>query len=384
MNICIDTPQRDYLGLEVFDYLVGYWQYVTGYQQTPVITFGPIEPNKYNILFLSSTIDPNNDESGMSTIQYPSNVDQYDLIALDNGDEPFGVGDRMLYNILDTVPHARLLCNSILPADHPYKNRIINTSINWGHHRRYYVESVFPQSYELDDIYKPLTGMIYVNGRNRSVREFLTGVLQEHVPDMPHHNDLHNGIVDSIGQYFHETAEDTKFREWTNGSYANNKMNPMPPPKRWPPLPAGVEGRYGATFFEDRIIDVVRNNQTIVYPETTWQNGQIALTEKPLRCFINRKFSMPVGGAYTHQLYNDIGFKTVWHLLPPEHQKFDSILDHQARYVQQAKAIQWLWQNPEIFKSDLAEKILIDNQVRCMLISSQAGRELYNIINENS
>jgi hypothetical protein len=71
-------------------------------------------------------------------------------------------------------------------------------------------------------------------------------------------------------------------------------------------------------------------------------------------------------------------------LLPLEHQEFDSILNHQERYVQQAKAIQWLWQNPEIFRSDLADKILIDNQVRCMLISSQAGRELYDIINENS
>ena len=384
MNICIDTPHRDRLGLEVFDYLVGYWQYVTRYQQTPVITFGSPGPGKYNILFLTTAIDPHNEDLGMSTVQYPDNLDQYDLITLDNADEPFGVGDRMLYNILDTVPHARLLCNSILLDTHPYKNRIINTSVAWTHHRRYYIESVFPQSYELHDIYKPTTGMIYINGQNRSVREFLTRVLQEHVPDMPHHNDLHNGIVDSIGQYFHETVEDTKFREWANDTYANDIINPMPPLKRWPPLPAGVDGRYGTTFFEDRIIDSVRNNQTIVYPENIWQNNQISLTEKPLRCFINRKFPMPVGGAHAHQLFTTIGFKTAWHLLPPEHQQFDNILDHKERYVQQAKAIQWLWDHPEVFKTYFAEKILIDNQVRCMLISSQAGRELYNIINENT
>jgi hypothetical protein len=99
MNICIDTPHRDRLGLEVFDYLVGYWQYVTGYQQTPVITFGSPGPGKYNILFLTTAIDPVNEDQGMSTVQYPDNLDQYDLITLDNADEPFGVGDRILYHI---------------------------------------------------------------------------------------------------------------------------------------------------------------------------------------------------------------------------------------------------------------------------------------------
>ena len=92
---------------------------------------------------------------------------------------------------------------------------------------------------------------------------------------------------------------------------------------------------------------------------------------------------MPVSGAYTHQMYAEQGFQTAWHLLPLEHQKFDNILDHQERYIAQAKAIQWLWEHPEIFKFFVAEKILTDNQVRCMLVASQAGPELYRIINEN-
>ena len=93
---------------------------------------------------------------------------------------------------------------------------------------------------------------------------------------------------------------------------------------------------------------------------------------------------MPVSGAFTHQLYSELGFKTAWHLLPSQHQNFDSMENHVDRYLLQARAVRWLWENPEVFETNQARAMLIDNQVQCMLVSSQAGRELYNIINENT
>lgn len=372
MNICVDTDRQDYLGLEIFDYLVGYWQYVSDYQHIPNIIFGKPQSDTYNILFLYL---PN---------AAPDNLDQYDLVLLDNGDEPFGYGTDTIYQLLDQLPHAIFLCNSIVPDTHPLKAKILTTNIMWEKHRRFYTESVYPQRYEFTDSDQNLSPMIYINGRNRSVREFWTQTLLSCAKQVPHHNDLHRGSVTETYQCWHETSEDTKFRKWVNSTYANDVINSTPPEERWPPLPAGVAGRHGTILFEDRFIDAFRKHRTIIYPERTWLNYQVSLTEKSLKCFLHRKFPMPVSGAGTHEFYTKLGFKTAWHLLPPAHQKFDSIEDHADRYLQQAQAIKWLWDHPEVLFSDRAEKMLLDNQARCMLVSSQAGADLYNIINENT
>ena len=371
MNICVDTERQDYLGLEVFDYLVGYWQYVSDYQHTPTIVFAKPQSNSYNILFLH-----------MPT-SVPDNLGQYDLVLLDNGDEPFGRGTAAIYQILDTTPHSRLLCNSILADDHIMKSRVINSSIMWGTHRRYYTDPKFPQQYELNSSSEK-NSMVFINGRNSTSRRYWTEVLQHYAPEIPHHNDLHCGITNETYQCWHESPEDTEFRQTVNQQYVTDAVNSTPPEQRWPPLPAGVNGRAGATLFEDQFINAFREHKTIIYPETPWQNFQISLNEKSLKCFLHQKFAMPVSGAFTHQLYSELGFKTAWHLLPSQHQNFDSMENHVDRYLLQARAVRWLWENPEVFETNQARAMLIDNQVQCMLVSSQAGRELYNIINENT
>lgn len=371
VNICVDTERQDYLGLEVFDYLVGYWQYANDYQLTPTVIFGAPQPNSYNILFLHM---PNT---------VPDNLDQYDLVLLDNGDEPFGRGTAAMYQILDTVAHSRLLCNSILSTSHPMAPRVINSSIMWGTHRRYYTDPKFPQQYELNSGTEKHS-IVFINGRNSTSRRYWTEVLQHYAPEIPHHNDLHCGITNETLQCWHESLEDSEFRQAVNQKYTTGAVNNTPPEQRWPPLPAGVGGRYGATLFEDQFIPAFREHKTIIYPETPWQNYQLSLNEKALKCFLHQKFAMPVSGAGTHQLYADIGFKTAWHLSPPEHRGFDSIDNHFDRYQQQAQACEWLWQHPEVFQTAMAKQLLVDNQAQCMLTSSQAGLELYNIINENS
>jgi hypothetical protein len=372
VNICVDTERQDYLGPEVFDYLVGYWQYASDYQLTPTVIFSKPQANSYNVLFLY-----------MPEVM-PDNIDQYDLVLLDNGDEPFEYGTDVLYQLLTTVPYAKFLCNSLLPDWHPLKSKIITTNIMWEKHRRYYTESVFPQRYEFTNTNQHLDPIIYINGRNRSVREHWTRTLLSRADKVPHHNELHFGAVSTIYQCQYETTEDTDFRVWANSTYANDVINMLPPEDRWPPLPAGVAGRYGATLLEDRFIDAFRKHRTIVYPERTWLNHQVSLTEKSLKCFLHRKFPMPVSGAGVHQFYNKLGFKTAWNLLPPELQAFDDIKNHIDRYQKQAQAVNWLYDHSEIMFSEQAKSMLVDNQAQCMLTSSQAGQELYNIINENS
>lgn len=367
MTIRIHSDRQDYLGLEVFDYLMGYWQYVTDYQITPSIKFDLPAADSYNILFLSLPE------------RLPHNLDQYDLVLLDNTDEPFGRGTDAMLEIMNQAPHARLLCNAILPRDHAWHNRIVSTCIMWELHRRYYTMSAYPQRYEFINS-NPPQGIVYINGKNRSVREHLSTVIQHYAPSVVHHNDVHQGTIFDTEVNFAESSQDTEFRIWADQTYSNNQYNNNPPELRWPPLPAGINGRFGATLWEDRFLDVFRNNQIIVYPETTWTNQQLSLNEKSLKCFLHQRLPMMVGGAATHRMYNDIGFCTAWNLLPPEYQEFDSVLDHRERYIKQAQAIDWLSKNLDIYHSDRAQTMLINNQARSIVYSSTAGQQLYDII----
>lgn len=367
-NITVAVDHRDYLGLEVFDYLVGYSQWITDYQTTPNIQFGPPAADSYNILFLSL---PDS---------IPNDLDQYDLVLLDNTDEPFGRFTSTMLEIMDQVPQAKLLCNAILPNAHSWRHRIVSTCIMWELHRRYYTMSAYPQRYEFMNS-TPEPGIIYINGKNRTVREHLTQTLHQYAPRVQHHNDIHQGTVFDTEPNWFESTQDTEFRIWADQTYANNATNQNPPDLRWPPLPAGVAGRFGATLWEDRFLDAFRHNSIIVYPETTWTNQQLSLNEKSLKCFLHKKLPMMVGGAHTHQMYNEIGFGTAWNLLPPELQKFDDMLDHRQRYLHQALAIDWLSKNLDIEQSSLAQTLLIKNQARSIVYSSTAGQQLYEIIN---
>lgn len=370
MKIQVTVDRRDYLAIEVLDYLVGYWQYQSDYTQTPNIAFGPPQSDCYNILFLSMP----------ETI--PWDLDQFNLVLVDNTDEPFGRGTQAMYDIVEQVPHARLLCNAILPQNHAWQDRVISTCIMWEQHRRFYIESVYPARYEVFTKNTNTKKIVYINGRNRTTREYWTRLIQGVAPQIPHHNVLHNGTCSETSFCFRESAADTEFRIWVNQMYANDLHN-NDPADQWPELPSGVEGRYGSTDFGDHFIDAFRQHRVIVYHESQWQNDQLSLNEKSLKCFMHRKWAFPVAGASTHRMYGQLGFVTAWQLLPPEHQEFDDIEDHRQRYQQQAQAVKWLYDNfPDVILTDRANQLLVDNQARCMLVSSQAGMELFNIINE--
>lgn len=369
-KIRVTTAQDNYTGLEIFDYLLGYWQFVTDLAYTPKVTFDRMpDPDSFNILFLHMP----------DTV--PDRVRDFDLILVDNGDEPFGIGTEAMYQMLDTVPNVKIVCNAVVEHTHPWKSAMICTHIVWEFQRQHYTASPYPQRYELLQDYQP-QGMIYINGRNRSVREHHSQMLKQHIPEMPHWNELHCGTISATQQHWHESAEDTEFRIWADAEYVNHLWNATPPEQRWPPYPCGVNGRYGESLFEDRFIDAFRKHVIIVYPETAWTNGQIAPTEKALKCFLHRKFPVMLGGALTNKLYADLGFYTAWHLLPQQLQDFDEILDHRQRIDRQTQAIRWLYDNIDIVNTFEAQQMLLKNQTQLLVFGSQSGKQLYDIIHD--
>ena len=374
--IRVTTDKTDYVGLEIFDYLVAYSQWHNDYNHIIDISLGDPEPHAFNIAFVSM---PQTDLL---------DLDHFDMVILDNADEAFGRGTEHLYQALFQHHNTYLACNSVLHPYHSQYNklhkRIITTMIHWNYHRRTYIDPVYAPSYEYNMSSPAAGSIIYINGRNRSWREYITQLLQQHASRVPHHNQINNAVVSETKFAWHEDQHDTAMRIWCNDYLVNNKHNSEPPEQRWPALPAGVASRFGTVQFYDRFFDAFRHNAVIVYPESTWQNNVLSLTEKSMRCFLHQRWAMPFGGANIHALFRSQGFETAWSLLPQRLQQFDQCLDHKQRWQQQALAIDWLAEHPEVFDSDRARNILLQNKAQCIVWSSPAGKQLWDIINEKT
>ena len=372
MKVRIQAPDQYFFGQDIFDYFVAEYQWRTNYNATPNIVYGEPEKDAVNIAFVSM---PNH---------ISSDLDQADIIILDNIDEAFGRGTQALYDIFDAYPNSYLSCNSYLHPDHVYfdklKGRIINTMIAWTYHRRYYTEPVFASALEFRSRPQDPASMVWINGKNRSWREYLSQLLATRVPELEQHNIIHNQTVTPTAYCWYEDLHDTKFRQWCNQEYANDLINPVPPDTRWPALPSGVNGRHGQLEWQDWFVDAIRKNSVIVFPETTWQNNILAMNEKCLKCFIHLRWAFPFGGARMHQMLEDLGFHTARSLLPRELQAFDQDPDHQRRWQSQCDAVVWLQQNSQVFHTTMAKQMLQQNLVRCIMLSSSAGAQLYSII----
>jgi hypothetical protein len=376
MKVRIQAPKRDLFGQDIFDYLIAEFQWQHDYELTPDVAYGEPSADAFNILFISMP----------ESQDWP--VLDFDLVVLDNADEAFGRGTEAIYHMLDKHSNCVLACNSVLHPQHAAHagigTRIVNTMISWNYHRRYYIEPMYACSLEFA-MPTPVTGsMIYINGRNRSWREHIRRMLIQHVPRLTQHNEIQNNVTSDTKFCWHEDEYDTAFRIQCNDLYTNRKHNDHPPEQRWPQLPAGINGRFGHIHFYDRFFSSFRNHAVIVYPESTWQNNILSFTEKSLKCFMHGRWAMPFGGANLHALFESSGFHTARCLLPESLQQFDSILDHDQRYQAQCQALNWLLDNPDVFHSDHAQRVLVDNQARTVVISSVAGRTLLKIIHEKT
>ena len=132
------------------------------------------------------------------------------------------------------------------------------------------------------------------------------------------------------------------------------------------------------------LIDEYFTYSCVIFPETSWLNNQLFLTEKVVKCFVAKTIPWPVSGANINLLYNNLGFKTAWNLLPRDLQIFDAEPDHVKRTNLCLKAIEWLNHNMEILESDLAKSIVKNNfeLYHTSRLDSTTAVDLENIINK--
>ena len=288
----------------------------------------------------------------------------YDLVLICNGGEPLEVASPFIKQLLEHN-HVYFITNAWLDDQHPLKQKNIWFPHNVQTCRDYWTRHFYPQYFENQNFEKlPRNdSIIWISGDNRPNRQCFVDTLVSTVPDFPMHSKINVDIRQELKACQWETAEDVEFRFWCNSQYkvcrsvnsSENYYNNS--------VTVGIQDRFGSIPPGYFILPLYFENSCVVFPETSWINNEMCITEKAIKCFYSGSLPMPVSGANVNKFYNQIGFYTAWNLLPPEHQEFDQILDHRVRYEKLADSIKWLQDNKHVFRSRLFEELTQKNKI---------------------
>jgi hypothetical protein len=341
MKINIKNQQYP-IAEQIFDGLFGYRQSLNlEYRSDLDITINaPYDPLNFNILLAylpNSQLD----------------ISKYDLVLFCNGGEPLQVGTTAMVSMLK-LPNVYLIANSYLDAKHPMNDRVIWYPHNWSTCRDYWTRHFYPQYFEnLKNINKKRNNsLIAINGINRTWRHHFFQLMYNQVPDIHILSNI-NAVVTKLMDSQWESIQDQVFRDWVNDEYAEY-IKPQPFTNVLPrnsEMSIGINNKFGQIPLGYFIMPEYFEYACVIFPETAWQNNELNITEKALKCFYAGSLPFPIGGANINQLYNKVGFSTAWNLLPDNLKLFDSVLNHSERYSLAVSAIKWLYQHPEVFQT---------------------------------
>jgi len=349
----------DSVGAQIFDHLYAYEQSInSNYTSNLQISFSNtknLKKNAINILFA---------QLPRKKIEDASN---YDLILLDNGDEPLIVSNQIVYETLVNNNHSYLIANSMLHSSHPLANRIIPTFNDCLLVHNYFHQPKYPQYYCQPTI-QNRKNLFIINGACRAHRWHFISEILKCVPELEVKSTLTSkGVIHETKDCFFESPEDTNFKEWVNTNYPISRNSNASNSYYQKSIICGIDNKLGKIPPGYFMLDEYYNHNCIIFPETSWLNHELAITEKSIKCFLAKTFPLPLGGAFINQLYNTLGFYTAWNLLPPELQEYDSILDHNIRSKHIGLATKYLFDNPAVFETDQAKHYLDLNQVNMLL-----------------
>jgi len=295
--------------------------------------------------------------------QARDDLDRYDMILVNNSCEPLLVATPTMNEWVSKNPNCYFISNSFLSIDHQYFDKVIWWPDNVMEVRNLWAQHFYPNLYQnLSRIRSEKTSdIIYINGRNDSWRNHVISLLKEYNSSIKIRSGLGHDIYKVNDSQF-ESSEDREFRDWVNEKYvstvAAENFTKIYYNKS---VEAGIDGKFGSIPPGYLILDEYFIHRCVIFPESTWQNDEVAITEKILKCFYTKSVPWPVGGANVNKLYNDIGFFTAWNLLPDHMRQWDSIQSHQERYAQMVQAMIWLEQNAHVLQSDEAKQIVNNN-----------------------
>jgi hypothetical protein len=354
MHLNIHIKGKTTIAVQMFDHLYAYSQQLNRHNNFTSefeITFTEqknIVPGAVNILLQYMPDSPITD------------LEDYDLVLLDNADEPLEVSTEIMRDLLQAYSHVYLIANTILDYQHPLYDRVIPTLYDGHNCNDYYRRPFYPQYYYNLNQTRREKNLVFVNGHNRAHRHHMMSLLMQHVPGLAIRSNITADISETL-DCFYESAEDSQFRDWVNDQYPviRNQHSTYYDDS----VVCGIDQKFGSIAPGYFPIDEYFEYKCIIFPETSWINHQLCLTEKILKCFFAGALPFPISGAGIHSMYKDLGFYTAWNLLPAELQIFDQMTDHQERYMLTCRAIKYLHNNPLMFQSEKFKQYIDHNRL---------------------
>jgi hypothetical protein len=317
---------------------------------------------------LSSNFDPMADVNVfcdyMPDIIDYEELKKYQLILLTSSCEPLTTSTTAMVECLNKLDNCYLICNSLLTQEHKLYNKVIWFPGEIFECRKLWTDHFYPHALENAISAQQLKNqsMVLINGQNRAHRHYFINELKNHNVGIVVRSSLSDTVCETNDSELYESFEDTEFKEWVNNQYSNLIARNQKYGYYEHSDIVGINGNFGIWPPGYRILKEYFTHRVVVFPESTWQNNEMAITEKSCKCFFAGSLPWPVGGSNLNFLYNQVGFFTAWNLVPEELQKFDSVLDHRKRYQQQVLAIEWLLNNMDVFDLESTKIMIASNQ----------------------
>jgi hypothetical protein len=355
------------VSLQIFDALYAYRQHLhcdNSYESDWQINFSDFNENAdINILFDSMPSDdiPN---------EY---IKKFDLIFVSNASEPLWVSTDAMHKVQD-FDNVYYVVAGILSKTHLLYDKVISFVADASNTKDYFTGKFYPhfyENYKNASTIKREPTIIAINGQNRTWRHHFFNKIKDNT-NVNIFNSIYTSEVVNTNHSYWETDEDTTFRcmleskyrdeidvwvDETDGrqqSYYDTQLN------------VGINAKFGKIPPGYSVLPIYFVNSCVIYPETAWQNDELTITEKTLKCFYAKSLPFAFGGSNINTLLNENNFYTAWNLLPTHLQQFDFIKDHEERYTAMIDAIRWLNENPDVFLSNEFSDLVGSNLIQAV------------------
>ena len=288
-------------------------------------------------------------------------LDEWDLALFSNNGEPVSVGSPHLKTIA-THPKARLITNSFVTSDHELYHKMFCLPHCLLTARTAWTTRFYPQFYENQRFrsmhrHRPIA---VLTGSNYAWRRRFFDLLAQRIPALEITDNIKGPIV-KIQDSQWESLEDQRFRIAVNAAVPT-AIDPEPENYWQHKISVGIRAKFGDWNLGYFLLPLHYTHHMVVFAESSWQNDELSITEKSLKCFYAGSLPFPIGGSNVNSLYNSLGFGTAWNLLPGRLARFDNQRDHDKRYHQQIEALEWFQQHPEVLQSKQAQDIADKNR----------------------
>ena len=352
VHLCDNTP-TNCTSLALFDYYYAYRQSANknnNYQSDSEIFIGhnlDFVPDAINIAFYHMPTKP---------IQ----LGKFDFIIVDAGQHHLEVCTAEMHKAFVEIEECYFLTGSVVSNDYPKADKLIPFPYTLPL-RDTWFRPFYPQYYDRHSrsIQDRKKHMIFINGQNRSNRQYMADLLSSTGINIRRNN---LGSTSKLIDSFFESQDDTAFRDFVNDYCCNQDDSDHVAQNYYDrSIKVGIDGKFGPSVPGFFLLDEYYQYYCVIFPETAWLNDEVWITEKFSKCAIAKSIPWPIAGANTDVLYNDLGFLTAWNLLPENLQAYNYEPDHAKRYRMCAEAIKWMADHPEILISDRAQALVQHN-----------------------